>query len=494
MCQWRMLPTYHVRLWSVCTWPNGRFVYEHVVRKVLKPIVVNMWCSNQKGRSDVTMPQLACCRKTYGKVNGIGCIRRPSSVHIACIQHAKNEYGAVPELKEGGGGIHEKTRRPTASSGTIPPCESPVTRPGIKPDSLEAANRSAAEKRSSSKRLMKTVLFERETTEIGTRSKFCIPCNRGLREMVTATESLGLALLPETRIRRPCDFVECEVEKGAPGRPRQRYIPLQRVLGRVRTQHLRPFTTSLPGTGTHKYVLRANSDTALIWSSAWPGQHPALLGCASTGSRGRGRIDTNSSRGRRKLGSLLSIVLRTDYRCWSVWKGDFGSALWHAEGQAIERLDVPLTLRETKKGGGGGGRGQIPGRGPADTITASVPQERDRGKEWLRLQKRIYPSAGGKVARRLSSHNAVKVLASVAIGCSRGAVLGRSCHAAVVLSDHTPHPPSFPSRKSPHCYRLFTDKIGVQHVYTDVTFAIGSQFIKHALDGSEPIADLQGNK
>ncbi|KAJ8867308.1 hypothetical protein PR048_031109, partial [Dryococelus australis] len=38
---------------------------------------------------------------------------------------------------------------------------------------LEAANRSAAEKRSRSKLLMKTVRFEGETTAIGTRSKFC---------------------------------------------------------------------------------------------------------------------------------------------------------------------------------------------------------------------------------------------------------------------------------------------------------------------------------
>ncbi|KAJ8882352.1 hypothetical protein PR048_014154 [Dryococelus australis] len=40
---------------------------------------------------------------------------------------------------------------------------------------------------------------------------------------------------------------------------------------------------------------------------------------------------------------------------------------------------------------------------------------------------------------------------------------------------------------------LFQDKIDVKHVYTEVAFAIGSQFIIHALDDSEPIADLQGN-
>ncbi|KAJ8877406.1 hypothetical protein PR048_021860 [Dryococelus australis] len=39
----------------------------------------------------------------------------------------------------------------------------------------------------------------------------------------------------------------------------------------------------------------------------------------------------------------------------------------------------------------------------------------------------------------------------------------------------------------------FKDKIDVKHAYSEVTFAIGSQFIRHALDDSEPIADFQGN-
>ncbi|KAJ8878392.1 hypothetical protein PR048_018970 [Dryococelus australis] len=39
-----------------------------------------------------------------------------------------------------------------------------------------------------------------------------------------------------------------------------------------------------------------------------------------------------------------------------------------------------------------------------------------------------------------------------------------------------------------------TDKIDVKPVYTKVDFAIGSQFIRHARDDSEPIAHLQGNK
>ncbi|KAJ8874046.1 hypothetical protein PR048_024886 [Dryococelus australis] len=38
------------------------------------------------------------------------------------------------------------------------------------------------------------------------------------------------------------------------------------------------------------------------------------------------------------------------------------------------------------------------------------------------------------------------------------------------------------------------DKLDVQHVYTEARFAIGSQFIRHTLDNSGPIADFQGNK
>ncbi|KAJ8877759.1 hypothetical protein PR048_022214 [Dryococelus australis] len=38
------------------------------------------------------------------------------------------------------------------------------------------------------------------------------------------------------------------------------------------------------------------------------------------------------------------------------------------------------------------------------------------------------------------------------------------------------------------------NKIDVQHAYTAATFAIGSQLIRNALDDSEPIAFLQGNK
>ncbi|KAJ8897409.1 hypothetical protein PR048_002755 [Dryococelus australis] len=37
------------------------------------------------------------------------------------------------------------------------------------------------------------------------------------------------------------------------------------------------------------------------------------------------------------------------------------------------------------------------------------------------------------------------------------------------------------------------DKIDVKHAYTEVDLAIGSQFIRHALDDSEPIAEWEGN-
>ncbi|KAJ8895989.1 hypothetical protein PR048_001330 [Dryococelus australis] len=45
-----------------------------------------------------------------------------------------------------------------------------------------------------------------------------------------------------------------------------------------------------------------------------------------------------------------------------------------------------------------------------------------------------------------------------------------------------------------HFASSFQDKIDVKHVYTEVGFTIGSHYIRHALDDSKPIADLQGNK
>ncbi|KAJ8869351.1 hypothetical protein PR048_030926 [Dryococelus australis] len=51
---------------------------------------------------------------------------KPSSPRLEA-----SEYGAAQERKGGKRDIPEKTRRPTASSGMIPTCENPVTRPGI---------------------------------------------------------------------------------------------------------------------------------------------------------------------------------------------------------------------------------------------------------------------------------------------------------------------------------------------------------------------------
>ncbi|KAJ8870413.1 hypothetical protein PR048_029435 [Dryococelus australis] len=55
------------------------------------------------------------------------------------------------------------------------------------------------------------------------------------------------------------------------------------------------------------------------------------------------------------------------------------------------------------------------------------------------------------------------------------------------------YPIAWPPR-SPDFWLWGHDKIDVKHVCTEVDFSIGSQFIRHALDDSDPIADLQGNK
>ncbi|KAJ8885945.1 hypothetical protein PR048_012151 [Dryococelus australis] len=46
----------------------------------------------------------------------------------------------------------------------------------------------------------------------------------------------------------------------------------------------------------------------------------------------------------------------------------------------------------------------------------------------------------------------------------------------------------------PERIREIADKIDFKRVYTEVSFAIGSEFIRHVLDDSAPIDDLQGNK
>ncbi|KAJ8894550.1 hypothetical protein PR048_007207 [Dryococelus australis] len=42
--------------------------------------------------------------------------------------------------------------------------------------------------------------------------------------------------------------------------------------------------------------------------------------------------------------------------------------------------------------------------------------------------------------------------------------------------------------------RGYPDKVDLKRLYTEVAYAIGSEFIRHALDDSAPIADFQGNK
>ncbi|KAJ8880740.1 hypothetical protein PR048_017210 [Dryococelus australis] len=53
----------------------------------------------------------------------------------ACSETIRNTPGFHQRIRESGREIPEKTRRPTASSGTIPTCENPVTRSGIEPGS-----------------------------------------------------------------------------------------------------------------------------------------------------------------------------------------------------------------------------------------------------------------------------------------------------------------------------------------------------------------------
>ncbi|KAJ8866480.1 hypothetical protein PR048_032323 [Dryococelus australis] len=64
-----------------------------------------------------------------------------NSEFLVAAQRDLSEYGAAPEWGWGKREIPEKTRRPTASSGTIPTCENSVTRSGIEPG--EHPNRSA---------------------------------------------------------------------------------------------------------------------------------------------------------------------------------------------------------------------------------------------------------------------------------------------------------------------------------------------------------------
>ncbi|KAJ8895842.1 hypothetical protein PR048_001181 [Dryococelus australis] len=64
---------------------------------------------------------------------------------------------------------------------------------------------------------------------------------------------------------------------------------------------------------------------------------------------------------------------------------------------------------------------------------------------------------------------------------------------AIVIIAHLPSHllQDFPGKFVP---RSNARQVDVQHVYSEVTFAIGSQIIRLALDDPEPMVDLQGNK
>ncbi|KAJ8894552.1 hypothetical protein PR048_007209 [Dryococelus australis] len=97
------------------------------------------------------------------------------------------------------------------------------------------------------------------------------------------------------------------------------------------------------------------------------------------------------------------------------------------------------------------------------------------------------------------------------MGRCSGSCLQPSCFrdvtaegAAVAPTHHRPigpyHTGPLPVLYSVHYWPIINqwiaelDKIYFKRVYTEVTYAIGSEFIRHALDDSVPIADLQGNK
>ncbi|KAJ8881590.1 hypothetical protein PR048_018075 [Dryococelus australis] len=72
----------------------------------------------------------------------------------------------------------------------------------------------------------------------------------------------------------------------------------------------------------------------------------------------------------------------------------------------------------------------------------------------------------------------------------------RSPHRCIPAPLHT-HPASPSSAleiSMDNFANSFQDKIDFKQMYTEVIFAIGLQFIRHALDDSEPLAHLQGNK
>ncbi|KAJ8896073.1 hypothetical protein PR048_001415 [Dryococelus australis] len=118
---------------------------------------------------------------------------------------------------------------------------------------------------------------------------------------------------------------------------------------------------------------------------------------------------------------------------------------------------------------------------PPPTPFFSITQQRTRPPDTLRYLPRrqsLVPSPGSHCVSAFPANNTD---CSVLIGRSR------TIFTEVV----------FQIARNAHSHALALgndDKIDFKHVYTEVTFAIGSELIMHALGNSQPIADLQGNK
>ncbi|KAJ8870935.1 hypothetical protein PR048_027237 [Dryococelus australis] len=96
----------------------------------------------------------------------------------------------------------------------------------------------------------------------------------------------------------------------------------------------------------------------------------------------------------------------------------------------------------------------------------------------------------GFTSRRLTGCLVRAILVSWSV---RHLLCGLSAATATTISNHCRSSERGCARALEHFASSFQDKIDAKHVYTEVDFAIRSQFIRHALDDSKPIADFQGN-
>ncbi|KAJ8870524.1 hypothetical protein PR048_029547 [Dryococelus australis] len=122
----------------------------------------------------------------------------------------------------------------------------------------------------------------------------------------------------------------------------------------------------------------------------------------------------------------------------------------------------------------------------------------------VRYREEKYETESGRCSSRVGSYRGKGELSfeiwhahsNEVFGVDESAVIWKA--SAKVRSGTAGSRPRIALAQNTYKYRNETaargDKIDVKHVYTEVDFAIGSQFIRHALDDSEPIADLQGNK